>query len=360
MRVAIETNAQYVTQAGVARHTRGLLRGLRKALPPALQSWRELAWPVPNLSYQQPQRALKTFYREIVWAHFIAPRDLSRAPVDLLHATASILVPPPANVRATVALHDLAMVRHPERYRRWQGWSARKRLGRLKWMDKIICISRFTADEAMALLELPASKLEVVYNGCDFHPSETRPQESAPTGSTDLNMGFFLFVGSLEPGKNLALLEQVWRTAEEQGKPLPGLVIVGARWPGVRAESPPPKSWRYLGHVTDAELIWLYRNAVALLFPSRYEGFGLPVAEAMALECPVVASRTSSIPEVGGEAILYAELEPRSFLRASRRMLEDLDLREHYRCLGKERSELFAWERCARDTVEVWRKVCGA
>ena len=94
MKVAVNTDGLYTTQAGTARYIRGLMRGLRRAAPTGID-WFEIGWPVENYSYQQPSRACKTFYREMIWAKLLAPSQLRRSGADLLHSTAGWLIDPP-------------------------------------------------------------------------------------------------------------------------------------------------------------------------------------------------------------------------------------------------------------------------
>jgi alpha-1,3-rhamnosyl/mannosyltransferase len=346
MRVAIDTNGLYTAQAGEARHIRGLLRGLAGAVEAV-----EVAWKVENFGFRQPERALKTFYRELFWGPFLAGGQIDRARPDLLHTTGAIFYRPRPGLAHVATLHDLAVLRTPGRFRRWQARAARQTFARIAAADRVLCISQFTADEAMTLLALPASKIAVVHNGCDYSgaepPPANPPKEPVPGD-------FLLFVGSLEPGKNLALLKDVYRLAAEAGKSLPALVIVGARWAGVPGEGPPPANWHYLGRQPDAALVHLYRRARALVFPSKYEGFGLPVAEAMALGCPVICSRVASVPEVAGDAAFYAELTAPSYLDAIIRLTKDDALRKDLIARGAVQSSRFTWEKCARETVAVY------
>ena len=353
MRIALDTNALYATQAGTARYVRGLIKGLRRVNAADVQV-SELAWPVENFEYRQPERALKTFYRELVWAPWIGPRRIAKQKAGLFHSTAPVCITPPVGIRHVATLHDLALIRQPERFRRWHRSSGRRYLERLHRVDRIICISRFTADEAMQLLGLPPERLEVVYNGCEFHPDEDAPVEESP----DFHVPdeFFLFVGSLEPGKNLTLLRQVYALAQGQNVRLPPLVIVGARWSGVETEGAPPAGWHYAGRQSDAALVHLYRRALALVFPSKYEGFGFPVVEAMALKCPVICSRVASLPEVGGDAALYAEMNPRAYLDVMLRLKTEPGLRDETLAKGEDQASRFSWRKCARETVEVYRQ----
>jgi glycosyltransferase involved in cell wall biosynthesis len=352
MRVAIDTNALFTTQAGVSRHIRGLLGALRDLKAPDLELV-PLAWPVENFQYRQPQRALKTFYRELIWAKVAAPYRLAWARADLLHSPAGFLIRPPAGIPNVITLHDLAVIRFPQRFRRWQRSSTRRRLSQLRRARRVICISRFTAREAMELLALPAARLEVIHNGCDFMDPQRIPAEQKPV--MGLPTEFFLFVGSLEPGKNLPLLREAYGLAESRGLRLPPLVIVGARWEGVGHEGQPPAGWHYLGRQPDEVLVYLYRRAAAFLFPTLYEGFGLPVLEAMSLGCPVICSPVASLPEVGGEAALFVEQTPSGYLTAMQTLAANPALRADLAGKGLVQARQFSWQRCAEQTLAVYR-----
>ncbi len=352
MRVALDTTALYTTQAGVARYIRGLLRGLAQAQPNDVDCF-ELVWPVENFNYQQPQRALKTAYRELLWANFIAPRELKTSRADLLHSPVACLVPPPKGMPHVLSIMDLAFLLHPERFRPWQRLAWKRYLKRVPSVDQILCISRFTADEVIRILGVPARKLHVTYLASDFEGQSPASAERAP--AFEAPSEFFLFVGSLEPGKNLALLKRAYLLAAQNGTMLPPLIIVGARWEGVGHEGKPPQGWHYCGRLADAELIYLYRRAIALLFPSKYEGFGLPVLEAMSLGCPVICSPVASLPEVGGDAVYYQPLEPEAYLKAMQRLSADQTFREELISRGQAQAQKFSWKRCAEETVEVYR-----
>jgi glycosyltransferase involved in cell wall biosynthesis len=354
MNVAFDTNALYNSRAGVARYVRGLLGGLQEVAAPDL-TLHSLAWEVENLTYGRVQRGLRTFWREYPWARFSAPRRLRKLKADIYHATGTVYFVPPPDIKFVATVHDLAAVRHPERFRIWQRNQLKVRVRRLLLADRFLCISRFTADELMALFDVAASKIEVVYNGVD-DLTRINPENRLPA---DLNLPdeFLLFVGSLEPGKNLRLLRQVYELAKARGTVLPPLLIVGARWPGVAAEGEAPEGWRYLGRVGDETLAVLYRRARALLFPSKYEGFGLPVAEAMTLGCPVICSRVASLAEVGGEAAWYAGQTPEAYLAAIGSLLGDVPRRDSMIAAGREQAAKFSWTKCAQGCLEAYRQL---
>jgi glycosyltransferase involved in cell wall biosynthesis len=354
MRIVVDTNAHYTSRAGVDRYIQQLLKGMR-ALNPGDLEISELAWPVENLAYKQPQRSLKTVYREIIWAPFLAPQLLRRRSSDLFHSTSGILVNPPQTIKHVVTLHDLAVLRFPHRFRPWHRWATSHRLRFLAQADRIICISRFTANEAMELLGLSARKLEVVYNGGNSFEAPGFEAGTAP--SETIPSEFLLFIGSLEPGKNLRLIRETYELSAQLQVTMPPLVIVGARWEGTSDEGPPPAQWHYLGHQPDAVVANLLRRAIALVFPSKYEGFGLPVIEAMSLKCPVLCSPVASLAEIGGSAVQYADPTPEAYLKAIQSIMSDSSLRQEMALKGLEQARRFTWKRCAEDTLAVYRSV---
>jgi len=354
MRIAIDTNALYTTRAGISRYVRKLLQALRAHKSDGLEII-EIGWPVENFDYAQPQRALKTLYRELFWARLPARRILRKIAPDLYHSTGNLVAFAPRPILQIATVHDMAVFRHPERFRPWHRFSGRAGCYKLHKVQHIICISQFTIQEVREVLGLPIDKISLVYYGCPFHPEEGIPKEKKP--NYDISSEFFLFVSSLEPGKNARLIREVYQLAESKQINLPPLLLAGTRFPGVAHEGPPPQNWRFLGHQTDEALVYLYRRALALLFPSKYEGFGLPVVEAQALGCPVICSRVASLPEVGGEAAYYSEMTPAAYLEAMLRLMRDGPLRRELVEKGKAHSAKFSWSKCARETVEVYRHV---
>ncbi|HEY7088639.1 MAG TPA: glycosyltransferase family 1 protein [Tepidisphaeraceae bacterium] len=353
IRVGFETTGVYTTQAGVARYVRGLQRGFEQTRPKGIDLF-PIAWEVENFAYRQPQRAIKTMYRELFWGKVLAPRILHNHDANILHSTSSLFIRCPGDVKHVITLHDMSISRHPERFRKWQVSSWNRRLANVQRADRVLCISQFTADEAMKMLGLSALKIDVVHNGCDWHEDEIMVRESKPDFAVPAE--FFLFVGSLEPGKNLKLLKEAYLLAQSRNRRLAPLMIVGARWQGVATEGDQPQGWIYLGRQPDEVLLYLYRRAVALVFPSIYEGFGLPLVEAMAQGCPVICSPTSSLPEVAGDAALMVELQASRYVDAMRELMKKPEVRRDLIARGKERARRFSWKRCAEETVQTYHK----
>ncbi len=206
-------------------------------------------------------------------------------------------------------------------------WSARR-------ARRVLAISQRTKDDLVALYELSPEKVVVTPLAVDpsFRPGGTRGD-------------YLLFAGSIEPRKNpLAALE----AARAVGRPL---VVVGPERDAALAAKLRRRGADVRGFVSHDELVRLVQHAAALVFPTRYEGFGLPVVEAMACGTPVVATPDPAVREVGGDAVAYAE--PGSFADAVARVLADP---EPWSRAGLERARLFSWEETARRTVAVYRE----
>jgi glycosyltransferase involved in cell wall biosynthesis len=220
---------------------------------------------------------LRTAFADLAWY----PR--LRADADVLHCP-TFRGPFRGHDSLVVTVHDLAVLRHPEWFNRWTGAYSRFAVPRVvSAATRVIAVSEFTKRELVSLLGTPPEKIRVVPNGVEeiFTADGTR-------GEGD----YVLAVGTLEPRKNLARIAQA-----VDGE----LRVVGARgWRGVE----PPANVTWLGDIPDAELAQLYRGARCLVYASLYEGFGIPVAEALACGCPVVTSRDSPMAELAPDAAL--------------------------------------------------------
>jgi len=274
---------------------------------------------------------------------------------DILHLTGELDMRRPSHLPLIRTLLDCSLLRFPERYRRWQRLRGPARLRRMAAANRIICISRFTADEGIRWLGLAPAKIEVIHLGSDFDPAGKRVIEQAP--SFKLPELFFLFIGSLEPGKNLSLLRETYFLAERRGIDLPALVVIGVRPDGLAHEGSAPRSWRLVGWQPDGILLHCFRRALALVFPSKYEGFGLPLLEAMSVGCPAICSSIASLPEIGGDCVRYSDQTPEAYLEALQELARDDHARRQLSESGRKRAQLFSWKRCAHETLEVYRAV---
>ncbi len=256
--------------------------------------------------------------------------------------------------RMLVTVHDLAHLALPEFARAPHRRAyARLMFRRVHAAEARIFDSRFTADEYARLVAPPRPGDEVIY------PGVAESWFTIEKGAAPHPRPYLLFVGNVKPHKNLrGLLEAYRLLADEVGH---DLVIVGRRDGFIHGDPEVVRQAEsfggrvtFTGWVDDARLEQYVAHADALVFPSRYEGFGLPPLEAMACGCPVVASRRASIPEVCGEAAVYCDPDdPGDIAAAIRRLLGDAVLRQEMIARGRERARQFTWERCAAATNEV-------
>ena len=236
-----------------------------------------------------------------------------------------------------VTVHDLAVLRHPGTFNQWTRRYSRLAVPRVARAARlVIAVSEFTRGEIAELLAVPAERIRVIPNGVG---APFVPEGRAAEGD------YVLMVGTLEPRKNLAAAEEAARSL---GVPVR---VVGARgWGGVQVDG-------WLGRVADEELARLYRGARCLVYPSLYEGFGIPVLEAMACGTPVVTSRGGATEEVaGGAAVLVDPCDPASIAAG----IEEAGARrDELRTRGRERAAGFTWERVAAETRAVYEEAAG-
>ena len=320
MKVGIDVSPLVQTRAGTARHVNGLLGAL---------AGRDV--DVTPLTFGGTGRAA-TVARDTWWYYAGLPR--SARGLDVLHCT-TFRGPLRSSVPFTVTLHDLGLVRHPKLFPRWHRYSGRAGIARVaRAADRVLAVSEFTKSEAVELLGVPAERVTVIGNAVEpvFTPD-------GPSAEGE----YVLAVGTLEPRKNLGrVVEAAARVGAE-------LRVVGARgWGGVNTAG-------WLGEVSDEELAALYRGARALVFPSLYEGFGIPVLEAMASGTPVVTSAGGATEEIaGGAAVL---VDPLDVADIARGIVEALARRDELRAIGLVRARAFDWDETARATAALYREV---
>ncbi len=322
MRIGLDVSPLDQTRAGTARYVSSLEERTGVELVPLRRGGSGRAAAV---------------YRDAVWYPLTLPRLARSANVDVLHCPTfrGPLRRPACPLVVTV--HDLAVLRHPEAFNTWTRWYSRLCVPRVvRAATRVIAISEFTKRELVEVLGVSAHKVAVIPNGI-----EDVFKADGPAAEGD----YLLTVGTLEPRKNLA---RVQNAAAKLGMELR---IAGAPgWGKVEAEG-------WLGRVPDDELAALYRGAACVVYPSLYEGFGLPIAEAMACGAPVVTSRGGATEETaGGAAVLVDPVDVASIARG---IEEAMARRDELRRLGLARALAFSWDETARATVEVYREVAA-
>jgi glycosyltransferase involved in cell wall biosynthesis len=324
----------------------------------------------------QPERWIRGFWMEELDASIrsLYPRwdVLGRPPLpaslrsaDVVHATNHAAVPPAApGQRLVVTVHDLAFEHFPELFPR--RWRVLYRLGlraAVKRADAIVTPSRSTAEDVVSRTRVDPARLHVVPLASALEAGTLEPAEVLTR--LKIRPPYVLFAGTLEPRKNLVRLVRAYRRVAATGLPH-ALVLAGPM--GWHHESlmreialPGPGEVVLTGLLAEDDLDALYRGASAFAYPSLYEGFGLPVIEAMARGVPTVASTTSSVPEVSGDAALG--VDPRSVREISaaiQRILTDPGLAGQLSEAGRTRAERFTWDETAAGTLRVYEEVLGA
>ncbi|MFI5177807.1 MAG: glycosyltransferase family 4 protein [Vicinamibacterales bacterium] len=297
------------------------------------------------------------------------PIGLWRAGVDLFHAP-HYVVSPLTMCPFVVTIHDCIHLRFPQYlpnraayvYARTVMTSAARRA------RKVLTVSRASKEDILYFLKIPADKVEVIYNGLDERLAQA--PSDAEIGRVrqrfQLTSPFVLYAGNIKPHKNVDRLIEAFSILRRRGMSEVKLLIIGdeiSKYPNLRRlvhRHQLHQYVRFLGFVADATLAVLYRLASVFVFPSLYEGFGLPPLEAMAAGAPVITSNVSSLPEVVGDAALLIDpMDPTAIADAMARVLGDPALRAELVRRGRERVTAFSWDRSAARTHEVYAELVG-
>jgi glycosyltransferase involved in cell wall biosynthesis len=298
------------------------------------------------------------------WEQRSLPRELRAICADVLHSTHHTLPLRGVDARRVVTIHDVTFFRMPERYplpRRLYMQTLTRLSARVA--DAVIVPSKTVGEDVERSLKLDGRKIHVVYEAAAERYRPVAPEQARAVARRYVDGDFVLSVGSLEPGKNRARLLEALRMLLQEGLET-RLLIAGQ------------PAWRYrgdgelvqrlgledrvtfAGYVPDADLPALYSAATAFAFPSLYEGYGLPVVEAMACGTPVLASNVSATAEVAGDAALLVDpLHVGAIHDGLRQLLTDAGVRERLRAAGLQRAAQFSWRRAADETVAVYRHV---
>ena len=355
MRIALDATPLILTSGGLPRYVSELSLSLAREFPE--DSWLLLsdqpfslpqnddAPPPPNLIRGRQNHA-ETDRRWWLWGVRNAIRESG---AQLFHGT-NFEVPYLGGTPSILTIHDLSPWRNPEwhdsadRVRRRTPWLVRLRRARM-----ILTVSEAVRREIVNHFGVKPEQVRAVPLAAS---ALFRPVPPSPAGQ---NRPFFLFVGTLEPRKNVAALVEAWRaTRAETGA---DLIIAGrSRTDFVPIE--PCDGLSLLGEVPDCELPRLYSDALAFVYPTHYEGFGLPVLEAMQCGCPVITSHDPAVVEVAGGAALHAE-SALELADAMRSIAGNPRLRADLRKAGLNRAACFSWTGTARQTRAIYAELLG-
>ena len=366
LRIGIDGRAFASPAAGVRRYVDGLTRALLalgeplsvtalggldpSVLPTGVQHVAEPPHPPTNLG----------------WMLVGLPLAARRAAVDVVHCPA-YTAPLCSPVPVVLTIHDVSYQRHPHWYPYRRDW-ARRAFYRCSAhvASHVLTISRFSATEITAAYRIPAERMTVTPLGVDsaFAPADVGELSDRPPG---VHQPYLLHVGDLHARRNLVMLvDAVLEARRRRNGPGPVLSLVlagvdrgvGDSLRGIAERSGVADAVVQLGSVTEEQLRTLYAGAIALTYPSLYEGFGLPLVEAMACGIPVIASHAASMPEVLGDAgILLDPADRQAWTDAIVDVVSSDQTRARLRAAGLRRSAEFTWARTATLTLGAYRRV---
>jgi glycosyltransferase involved in cell wall biosynthesis len=362
MKIGIETTATKINRAGTGVYVSNLISSLQK-----IDTWNTYKHFFVNHRRDTEKTKtilsrFETLYRDILWTHILFPRQVYRSGVDILHMPANVIplfLPCPT----VVTILDTTILQTPHNFTFWHRNYSKVFIPlSVRRSSLILTISEHSKNDIVRQFAIPHDKVVVTYLAASerFQPV-ANSEVSATKQLYDLDK-YILTVGTLEPRKNIIRLLQAFKKLRERG--FAGkLIHVGPKgwlFDDILAEIERlelRESVRFLGLVPLDDLVRLYNAALMFVYPSLYEGFGLPPLEAMACGCPVVTSNTSSFPEVVGLAALMVDpYDVSQIADAMLRVIEDRVFATSMREQGLERARLFSWRRCAQETVAAYEQ----
>ena len=374
MKIGIDASLVVGEKAGVGFYTASLIEALaaidtnnQYVLYPFFYyifhpEFKQFAAP-PASNFSVRFRHWPEWWVRYLWFHSPIPRHHLLGNVDVLHST-TFCSPRRHPGRLVVTIYDVSFLRYPEHHTEPNRIHClRGTLEAALWADRIIAISHSTRRDLIEYLNIPADRIAVVHGAArkEFHPRSPDAAKARVEELWGLSQPYILTVGTLEPRKNTRRLIRAYGALPSDVRDEFRLVIAGGsgwltsdiyQW---AVETGLESRITFLGYVPDEHLPWLYSGSTCFVYPSLYEGFGLPPLEAMASGVPVIAGDTSSIPEVVGDSGILVDPLSESDLSASMfRILTDSQLSLELGDQGVRRAEGFSWEKAARETLAVY------
>lgn len=359
MRLCIDATALLVRSAGVKTYTYNWIRALAREAPETSISLFPFFGSIGELDHEHSAASSAATLRGLVLLHsmnYLRLPVLSFGRWDVLHAS-QMVHRPPRRMRLTATVHDMTCWSMPGLHRA-RNVEATRSFGErvLPCADALIAVSECTRQDAIRILGLDPDRIVTIYPGIDPRFFDAAPARRGKP--------YFLYVGTIEPRKNIGTLLDAWAGLSGSIREQYELVIAGPEGWGVggtmarlRAGAP---GVRYIGYVPEQDLPALTAGAAAFVYPSIYEGFGFPVAQALAAGVPVITSNVSSLPEVTGDAaILVNPHSPGQLTAAMERLALSPSLAADLARRGRARAERFRWDECALRSLELFRGVAG-
>lgn len=366
MRIAIDARLVYYTQAGISQYIKRLVESLARLDEQSeymiLQSRKDRMPLIEHPNFKRVPILTPCHHRLEQWTLRF---ELSPLDIDVLHSP-DFIPPFRGKFKSVITVHDLAFLLYPHFLTK----ESAKYYGQIdqavRRTDHIIAVSEATKHDLMQRLGVPENKVTVIYEASSpqYRPLPAEETREYVRRKFNLEGDYILFVSTIEPRKNVPGLLQAYRKLLDSYKVKAKLVLAGGQgWLFDEVFATAGRlnltdDVRFLGRVETDDLPYLYNAARLLVHPSFYEGFGLPPLEAMACGIPVIVSNVSALPEVVGDAGLRVDPQNISELAVGmQRLLVDEGLRAEMIQKGLARAACFSWDRAARETLEVYRKV---
>jgi glycosyltransferase involved in cell wall biosynthesis len=382
LKIAVDATPIAPKPSGVGLYVTNLIRSLytlqetenfelRIVYQPGFKKWLRGDWSFPESLQQYPH--LHLFPMPVRVSNFFIYKNLPivwslceksmRFP-DIIHGTDYSVYPCKKSLKV-FTIHDLTFLKYPK-YIDSVVKTYAKRIRRcLEWTDLILTVSENSKKDIVECLNIKSEKIYVTLLSSRYSsdyllikPGDRIRQQT----HYDFSHPYLLFVSNLEPRKNILSIIKAFNYLKQKYKIDHDLILIGRKgWyyePIIAAiES---SSWKHqihhLDYLSDELVALFYSKADVFVYPSYYEGFGLPVLEAMTLGAPVVASNTSSLPEVAGDAALFIDPnDPIQLAEAILKVISDRQLRQELIDKGQKRAKLFSWERTARETLKAYK-----
>jgi glycosyltransferase involved in cell wall biosynthesis len=370
MKIGIDIS-QIVYGTGVSVYTKNLVENLlridkkneyklffsslRQPLPPDFK----ISNPKAKVKFFPiPPTLLEPFWNKWHWPS--VERFIGR--VDVFHS--SDWTQPPSRAAKVTTIHDFGFLKYPEvAHPKIKAVHQRRLAWVKKEADLVIAVSQSTKRDIMEILAIPEKKIKVVYEAAseDFKPIKNKKKIEQVKKKFKINGNYLLSVATLEPRKNLKRIIEAFKMLKTKDLKL---VIVGKQgWD----DSLPKLNFKrrnskiiFTGYISGENKTALYSGATCLVYPSLYEGFGLPVLEAMKCGCPVLASNISSLPEVAGHAgILVDPVDVEEIAKGMGEIINNKEKREEMIKKGLKQIKKFSWEKAAKETLKIYQEVVG-
>jgi glycosyltransferase involved in cell wall biosynthesis len=370
MRIGFDANRAFFNYSGLGNYSRNIIGYLSTSFPE-----HDYYLYIPKRSGSIPNDefdSLNLVYPESragrkipsLWRSYWLGRKLECDDIELYHGLSNEIpfdMPRPG-IRSVVTIHDLIFLRFPGWYKAIDRMIyTRKARHACEKADRIIAISRQTASDIQEFLGIPSERIDVVYQGCDpgFYSPVTGPERKKITEKYGLPGNFLLYVGTIEPRKNLlGILEAMLLKSID----IP-LIVIGRATPYLEKVQKfiagnSMQNIHFLKDVPNEDLPGIYQMADIFIYPSRFEGFGIPILEALSSGTPVITSRHGCFPEAGGSSSGYVDPEDTEELASTiLKILDDSDLRERMQKEGQKHALGFRDNIIAENIMKVYRKV---